>query len=106
MNKKFLILPIILILTNCSAPTAFLGPSITVVRTGNVYQAGLSYSSGQIIKKAKESLEKMNEAKKIVYQRVDKLHDKIEIKKFDKVVLNGQADLFFKTIKDNLKKYN
>ena len=31
-------------------PTAFLGPAVTVGTTGNVYQAGLSYSSNYVIK--------------------------------------------------------
>ncbi len=106
MFKKIIILSLILILNNCSAPTALLGPSITVARTGNIYQAGLSYSSGQMIKKAKESLEKIKETKKIVYHRVDQLHEKIDREKFNKVVLRDQADVFFKAIKDNLKKYN
>ena len=58
MFKKLIILSLILILTNCSAPTALLGPSLTVARTGNIYQAGLSYGSGQMIKKAKENYPK------------------------------------------------
>ena len=38
-------------LTGCLQNTAFLGPAVTVVSTGNVYQAGLSYGSSQVIKK-------------------------------------------------------
>ena len=107
MFKKLIILSLILILTNCSAPgTALLGPSITVARTGNIYQAGLSYSSGQMIKKAKESIKKVKESKIIVYQHLNNLHKKIEKDKFDKLVLRDQADVFFKTVKKNLKNYN
>ena len=38
-------------LTGCLQNTAFLGPAITVASTGNIYQAGLSYGSSQVIKK-------------------------------------------------------
>ena len=38
-------------LTGCLQNTAFLGPALTIVSTGNVYQAGLSYGSSQAIKK-------------------------------------------------------
>ena len=84
MFKKFINLFLLLILTNCSAPgTALLGPSITVARTGSVYQAGLSYGSSHIVKKTKQSLEKFRETKIIVYQRVDQLHKKITKDKLD-----------------------
>ena len=38
-------------LTGCLQNTAFLGPAVTVASTGNLYQAGLSYGSSQVIKK-------------------------------------------------------
>jgi hypothetical protein len=39
------------ILSNCVTTSAsFLGPVITAAKTGNVYQAGLSYTSNNIIK--------------------------------------------------------
>ena len=38
-------------LTGCLQNTAFIGPIFTVASTGSVYQAGLSYGSGQAIKK-------------------------------------------------------
>tara|TARA_B100000767_G_C19542003_1_gene441188 strand:- start:424 stop:747 length:324 start_codon:yes stop_codon:yes gene_type:complete len=107
MFKKFIILSLMFILTNCAAPgTVLLGPSITVARTGSIYQAGLSYGSGHVIKKTKESLDKIKETKKIVYQRVNQLNKKINKDKLNKVVLKDQADLFFKAVKDNLKNYN
>ena len=71
-----------------------LGPSITGARTGSIYQAGFSYSSGQVLEKAKKHLEKVRETKKIVSQQLNK------------VVSGNQADIFFKAVKDNLKKYN
>ena len=38
-------------LTGCLQNTAFIGPIFTVASTGSVYQAGLSYGSGKVIKK-------------------------------------------------------
>jgi|TARA_B100000780_G_C20979755_1_gene391436 hypothetical protein len=109
MIKNFFILSLLLILTNCG-PTgaALLGPSIAGARTGSVYQAGLSYGSGHVIKKTREGLEKIKETKTIVYQQVDLLHKKIKKNndKVNKVVLKNQANIFFKAVKNNLKKYN
>ena len=98
MFKKFILLSLFLTLINCSVPgTALLGPSITGVRTGSVYQAGLSYGSTHVIKITKESLNKIKKTKEIVYQKVDLL---------DKTLLKDQADIFFKAVKDDLKKNN
>ena len=60
MLKNLLSLSLLLFLYNCaSTGTAFLGPVITGAKTGSVYQASISYSSGQvmnIIKDASEDL--------------------------------------------------
>ena len=39
-------------LNGCVQSAAFLGPVYTLVSTGNIYHAGLSYGSNQAIKKA------------------------------------------------------
>ena len=107
MFKYFFILLLFFTLTNCSAPgTALLGPVFTGARTGSVYQAGLSYGSGHVIKITKESLKKVKKTKTTVYQRVDQLHKKIKKNKLNKIVLKDKADLFFKAVNDNFKKYN
>ena len=55
LKKKFLIIcniSFLLLLNNCvQTPTAFLGPIITVGKTGNIYHAGLSYTSSNLIEK-------------------------------------------------------
>lgn len=105
--KKFIILLLLLVLTNCAAPgTVLLGPSITVARTGSIYQAGLSYGSGHLIKKTKQNLKKLKQTKTVVHQRVDRLHKKINKDKLNKIVLRNESDFFFKAVIDNLKKYN
>ena len=102
MFKKLIILSSMLILTNCAAPgAAFLGPSITAARTGSAYQAGLSYGSTHMIKKTKESYEKIKKTKKIVHQQIVQFNKKV---KFDNIVLNNQKELFFKAVKNNFKK--
>ena len=65
MNLKkiiFLILGLFF-LNSCMDATAFLGPAITVGKTGNVYQAGLSYGSNQLIQETtgKSTFEHMSE---------------------------------------------
>ena len=50
INKKFLFgLFIISLLTNCSSPTAMLGPAYTLSSTGSGLQAGINYGSNQLI---------------------------------------------------------
>ena len=65
MNLKkiiFLILGLFF-LNSCIETTAFLGPAFTVGTSGNVYQAGLSYGSSQLVKTAtgKTTFEHMSE---------------------------------------------
>ena len=58
LKKKILIIcniSFLLLLNNCvQSSTAFLGPIITVGKTGNIYQAGLSYTSNNLIEKQLE----------------------------------------------------
>tara|TARA_Y100001970_G_scaffold7020_1_gene8069 strand:- start:11909 stop:12208 length:300 start_codon:yes stop_codon:yes gene_type:complete len=42
----------LIILNGCVESTALLGPAISVGANGNVYQAGLSYSTNTIVKKS------------------------------------------------------
>ena len=51
LKKITIIVLAMFFLTGCLQNTAFLGPAVTVASTGNVFQAGLSYGSGQAIKK-------------------------------------------------------
>ena len=56
MFKKIFYLFLLFLLPNCSAPgTAFLGPVFTGAKTGSVYQASLSYSTGRILDEVKQS---------------------------------------------------
>jgi len=51
LKKLFISLSFVLFLNSCAQNAALLGPAITGVSTGSVYQAGLSYGSGEVVKK-------------------------------------------------------
>ena len=42
---------ILITLNGCVQSTAFLGPAVTGASTGNIYQAGLSYTSNSLLEK-------------------------------------------------------
>ncbi len=51
MKKIALSLLSFVILSGCYQSSAMLGPAVTGASTGNIYQAGLSYSGNKIIDK-------------------------------------------------------
>ena len=51
VKKLIISLSLLCILNGCAQNVAFLGPVITGASTGSIYQAGLSYGSGEIVKK-------------------------------------------------------
>ena len=53
MIKKKIIISLIFLsfLNGCAQNAVFLGPAITGASTGSIYQAGLSYGTGTVIKK-------------------------------------------------------
>ena len=71
MKKKIFTLCLILCLTilnNCVQSTVSLfGPALTVAKTGNIYQGGLSYASNKFVKK-KFGEDPLSYAKKILTQ--------------------------------------
>ncbi len=73
MLKNFLILFVILLLTNCSTPgSALLGPAFTGATTKSAAQTTLSFGTNQIIQNIKETSEK---GKKEVIKIVKKFDD-------------------------------
>ena len=68
INKKTIFgLITVIFLGACSAPTAMLGPAYTLTSSGNIYQAGLSYSSNALIEQytGKTPIENLKELSKI-----------------------------------------
>ena len=50
INKRIIFgLSIISFLGGCASPTAMLGPAYTLTSTGNVFQAGFSYGTNEVI---------------------------------------------------------
>tara|TARA_B100000686_G_C16531625_1_gene832612 strand:+ start:518 stop:901 length:384 start_codon:yes stop_codon:yes gene_type:complete len=52
MKKFFLLITSFITLNGCIESTALLGPAISVGSSGNIYQAGLSFTSNQLLYKA------------------------------------------------------
>ncbi len=48
-KKKIFGLFLFMLLGACASPTALIGPTYTLTSTGNILQAGLSYSSNEMI---------------------------------------------------------
>ena len=68
INKKTIFgLITVIFLGACSAPTALLGPVYTLSSSGNIYQAGLSYSSNVLIEQytGKTPIENLKELSSI-----------------------------------------
>ena len=64
INKNIICGLVLLVSTGaCTAPTAMLGPAYSLTSTGNVYHAGLSYSSNELITKytGKSPIENLKE---------------------------------------------
>ena len=50
MNKNLLIIVCLIFLNSCATSgSAFLGPIFTGAKTGSIYQASISYSTGKIM---------------------------------------------------------
>ncbi len=50
MLKKLIVISTLLLLNNCATSgTALLGPIFTGAKTGSIYQASVSYSTGKIV---------------------------------------------------------
>ena len=56
MKKKLLILFLLPLLSNCTQYTAMVGPSLTMVESGNILKASSSLSSSFAMKNMKQNL--------------------------------------------------
>ena len=86
MNLKKIILLILglFFLNSCIETTAFLGPAITVGTSGNVYQAGLSYGSSQLVKTA---------TGKTTFEHMSEFIDSKKFKDTKKKIINSKSKL-------------
>tara|TARA_B100001057_G_scaffold500083_1_gene613376 strand:- start:1312 stop:1626 length:315 start_codon:yes stop_codon:yes gene_type:complete len=75
INKKIILgLFIYGLLGACSSPTAMLGPVYTLSSTGNVFQAGFSYGSGELVKMhtGKTTIENIKKAVTVQDKNIEK----------------------------------
>ena len=86
MNLKKIILLILglFFLNSCVETTAFLGPAITAGTSGNVYQAGLSYGSSQLVKTA---------TGKTTFEHMSEFIDSKKFKDTKKKIINSKSKL-------------
>ena len=83
MFKNFLLLFVILLLTNCSSPgTALLGPAFTGVTTKSAAQTTLSFGTNQIIQNIKETSEKGKQEVIKIVKRFDEFTKDLDNKNF------------------------
>ena len=83
-------------LNGCVQTAALLGPAYTLTSTGNIYQAGLSYSSNQAVKKITgksptENIKSLVDNKKIKAEEKEKQNElyalvKNRIEKTSKII--------------------
>ena len=73
--KLYFIFLIFIFLSGCFQSSAFLGPGMTIISTGNVMHAGLQYGANKAVKKEtgkypiihfKETLETTNSTNKLI----------------------------------------
>ena len=67
-------------LSGCTSPTVMLGPAYTLTSTGNVYQAGLTYGSNEMItrqtgKTPIENIQEISVSKKNIQKQTLKSED-------------------------------
>ena len=79
------------VLTSCAQNTALLGPAYSLVSTGNVYQAGLTYTSdqavtkitgkstGENVKQLITSKKKDSELEKLFKKKIKKTRKKLKL---------------------------
>ena len=96
LKKIFAGLFLLFFLNGCVQSTALLGPAYTLASTGNIYHAGLSYSSNQAIenitgKTPTENIKSLVDNKKIKIEEKEKQDDffalvKSRIEKTSKII--------------------
>ena len=86
MNRKPIILIFLLFLNSCATTgSAFLGPIITGEKTGSIYQASISYSTGKIMNElvsSKISTKKKEIDKSQILPKKDEIQNPIIISSY------------------------
>ncbi len=98
INKKIILgLFIVCFLGACASPTAMLGPAYTLTSSGNIFQAGLSYGSNEMITMytGKTPLENLQEISSIEQNKKKNIHKK-----------TLESEDFYILVKQNVEKTN
>jgi hypothetical protein len=96
IDKKIILgLFITIFLGACASPTAMLGPAYTFTSTGNAYQAGLTYSSNEIITK---------HTGKSAIENIKKITEKKRKKEKNIMKVTLESDEFYNLVENNIKK--
>ena len=96
-KKKIIGLLIFCLLGACTSPTTMLGPAYTLSSTGNVFQAGLSYGSNELVKSytGKTTVENLKDIS------LKKIKEKENIKK-----KTLESEEFYILVKNKINKTN
>tara|TARA_X000000368_G_scaffold305195_1_gene243507 strand:- start:212 stop:565 length:354 start_codon:yes stop_codon:yes gene_type:complete len=100
------------VLTGCYQPTALVGPAITGATSGNIYNVGLSYTSGMIIKEktgkttTEYLINAMTTKKKEIQEKQQKIMStkKEQIQKISKQI-NVNKEEFFSMVERHISKF-
>ena len=84
--KVILSISLLILFNGCAQNTAFLGPLYTLGTTGSALQAGVSYGTGYVVKKA---------TGKTTSENIELILEKEKVKKYAK----KNPEEFFETIK-------
>ena len=98
INKKIILgLFVVSFLGACASPTAMLGPAYTLTSSGNVFQAGLSYGSNEMITMytGKTPLENLQEISSVEQTKGKNIHKK-----------TLESEDFYILVKQNVEKTN
>ena len=102
INKIFIYIVTGIILSGCAQSTVMLGPAITLVSTGNVSQAGLTYFTNKEVKK-KTGMDTVSFVSQKFEQKNSKTRMRREFKKLvetnfektrEKLILQDQFNTF------------
>ena len=94
MIKKKIVfgLFIVTFLSGCVAPTAMIGPAYTLTSTGNVFQAGFSYSSSKFVQDHTET----------AIENLKEITSSVKTKNIKKQTL--ESDEFYSLVKNKIEK--
>ncbi len=85
---------LLLLFNSCAQNTALLGPAYTLGTTGNAFQAGVSYGTSYVVKKA---------TGKTTSENVDIILKKIEVSSDTEESVEENPENFFKIVKKHVE---